>query len=389
MLYFAFYSKIDIVSTGTGVLAVNDSNLNILSPSSGIIKVVKVTRGDKVEKGSHLITISNIEDENRFKLLRHNELVFQKQLKKLNYEKKELATIEREDNVHEKPGYDSSLTLQKVKNKYDFYLQKESEYEDKKIVTEKKIKSLDQQKNLLERKSSMLESSLGRTTRLIDTQLESQKIQLQLLESELLIEESRNLVKAAFFDFKQLVLDLSDKTESDLEDLKGKEANNRSELNIVKERISSTDINSTVQGTVLSLKEGLASGVYIERNTQIMVLKRSDDGIYVDGKFESKLRPFVSIGAIVKIRINAPGIKDYFYGKVTGISADSFDYKQYNKQGSRYYSVKVNFDKDKDNYKKLKNMLGLQTSLYIVNDQVSFIEYILSVFNKDLDFSVW
>ncbi|WP_038225292.1 hypothetical protein, partial [Vibrio sp. ER1A] len=72
-----------------------------------------------------------------------------------------------------------------------------------------------------------------------------------------------------------------------------------------------------------------------------------------------------------------------------GISADSFDYKQYNKQGSRYYSVKVNFDKDKDNYKKLKNMLGLQTSLYIVNDQVSFIEYILSVFNKDLDFSVW
>nr|WP_157828335.1 hypothetical protein [Enterovibrio nigricans] len=128
---------------------------------------------------------------------------------------------------------------------------------------------------------------------------------------------------------------------------------------------------------------------FIERNSEIMILKRSDDGVYIEGKIDSKFRPFIRIGSEVKVRINAPGIKEYFYGKISGISVDSFDYENIQKDGERYYSVKVLFNSGDQNFEKSKGMLGIKTTLYVINDQMTLVEYLVSVFNKDLDFTVW
>ena len=191
-------------------------------------------------------------------------------------------------------------------------------------------------------------------------------------------------------EFIQLVLELTEQSESDLKKNRESLAATSSERNTVNERIQSTDIVSTVHGTVLSLKEGLSEGVYIERNAEILTLKREDDGIYIAGKFDSKFRPYLGIDEIVKVKINAPGIKDYFFGKIIGISVDSFDYEEYAKEGTRYYKVKIVFDTiKKQNIKRLTDLLGIQTTIYAVNDKMTFIEYILSTFNKDLDFTVW
>ena len=162
----------------------------------------------------------------------------------------------------------------------------------------------------------------------------------------------------------------------------------RSELNTVSERIESTEINSTVNGTVLSITDGLAKGVFIERNAQIMTLKRADEGVYIDARFDSKFRPYLAVGEVAKVKFNAPGIKDYFYGWIDNISMDSFEYEEYSRQGARYYNVKVMFDRDEE-LSRLSTLLGLKTAVYAVNDQMTFLEYIVSTFNKDLDFSVW
>lgn len=389
IVFFSSGVKFDIVSEGEGVLAINDSNVNILSPSSGIIREINVTRGDEVSIGQKLLVISNVEDENKRDLLKYNRDLYEQQIKRLDSDEVLLKKVlANESAIMDVDSIDSTTVL-KVKNKYNTYLQKKDEFEQKNRNAKERIKSISEQMKLLDKKSRMISESVGSTIRLIDSKLEKEKLQLQSIESELEVEEALSLVKAAHSEFIQMNLEMIEQTESDLKKTRELYVTSQSELSTVKERIHSTDIDSNILGTVLSLKEGLASGVYIERNSEIMVLKRHDDGVYIDGKFDSKFRPFINIGSIVKVKINAPGIKGYFYGKIAGISVDSFNYDEYAKEGQRYYSIKVFFDEDSIELEKLNSMLGIKTTLYVVNDQMTLLEYMFSVFNKDLDFTVW
>lgn len=394
IIAFVFYiiaiTKFDIISEGEGVLSLNDSNVNISSPTSGIIKDINVTRDDIVSIGTQLLTISNIEDENKRELLNFNYKFYNEQVNKLNYNLKEFKKIILNGKPTENIDYSTSTKLLQIGNKYKTYLQRKKELDEKNKSVNLKIDSLFEQEEILKDKSKMIKDSLGTTVRYLDSQLEIEKMKFQKLENKLLIEEAASLMDTSYLEFLQLVLEFTEQNETDLKKNRELLATTTSELNTVNERIQSTDIISTINGTVLSLKGGLAEGVYIERNAEIMTLKREDDGIYIDAKFDSKFRPYLGIGGIVKVKINAPGIKDYFFGKITGISVDSFDYDEYSKEGSRYYNVKINFDTEKkQNIKKLDDLLGIKTTIYAVNDQMTFIEYIFSTFNKDLDFTVW
>ena len=382
--------RFDIVSQGEGVLAINDSNVNILSPSSGIIREIYVTRGDDVHVGAPLLLIGNIEDENRRELLELNSTLYARQLQLLT---KELAVLKRILQAGQVTASDSeslpdSIKVLKISNKYNSYAQQKADLEDKKAMAVQKRTSLSQQEKILRNKSKMIHEALGDTVRYLDSQLEVERVRLQLVESDLLLEEARSQVEIAYLDFIQLVLDLTDQAENEFEKNTEMLQTTRSELNTVSERIESTEINSTVNGTVLSITDGLAKGVFIERNAQIMTLKRADEGVYIDARFDSKFRPYLAVGEVAKVKFNAPGIKDYFYGWIDNISMDSFEYEEYSRQGARYYNVKVMFDRDEE-LARLSTLLGLKTAVYVVNDQMTFLEYIVSTFNKDLDFSVW
>ena len=382
--------RFDIVSQGEGVLAINDSNVNILSPSSGIIREIYVTRGDDVHVGAPLLLIGNIEDENRRELLELNSTLYARQLQLLT---KELAVLKRILQAGQVTASDSeslpgSIKVLKINNKYNSYAQQKADLEDKQAMAVQKRTSLSQQEKILRNKSKMIHEALGDTVRYLDSQLEVERVRLQLVESDLLLEEARSQVEIAYLDFIQLVLDLTDQAENEFEKNTEMLQTTRSELNTVSERIESTEINSTVNGTVLSITDGLAKGVFIERNAQIMTLKRADEGVYIDARFDSKFRPYLAVGEVVKVKFNAPGIKDYFYGWIDNISMDSFEYEEYSRQGARYYNVKVMFDRDEE-LSRLSTLLGLKTAVYAVNDQMTFLEYIVSTFNKDLDFSVW
>lgn len=382
--------RFDIVSQGDGVLAINDSNVNILSPSSGIIREIYVTRGDDVYVGAPLLLIGNIEDENKRELLEFNSTFYAKQLLLLEKELEVLKRILQTGQVTENDSASApdSIKVLKVGNKYNSYTQQKKDLEDKQAKAMQKRTSLSQQEKILQDKSNMIHQALGDTVRYLDSQLEVERVRLQLVESDLLLDEAKSQVEIAYLDFIQLALDLTDQTENEYEKNTEMLQTARSELNTVSERIESTEINSTVDGTVLSITDGLAKGVFIERNAQIMTLKRADEGVYVDARFDSKFRPYLAIGEVAKVKFNAPGIKDYFYGWIDNISVDSFEYEEYSKQGSRYYDVKVMFDRDQE-LSRLSTLLGLKTAVYVVNDQMTFLEYIVSTFNKDLDFSVW
>ena len=92
------------------------------------------------------------------------------------------------------------------------------------------------------------------------------------------------------------MLEQTEQTETDLKKNREFIAQTKSELDTVTQRIQSTDIVSTVNGTVLSLQEGLSEGVYIERNTDIMTLKREDDGVFVDASLTQNFGLILALG---------------------------------------------------------------------------------------------
>ncbi len=388
-IYFIGVTKFDIVSDGEGVLTINDSNVNILSPSSGIIKEIEVTSGDQVKVGQRLLTITNFEDENKRELLEFNVKFFTEQIEKQKKELKILQATSKNGYPVKAPDGFISTKLLLVQNKYDTYIQRKKELKEKEKNIDLKEVSLNDQESILQDKSKMIKKSLGNTVRFLDSQLEVEKIKFQNLESKIMLEEAKSLVDTAYLEFIQIVLEQTEQTETELKKNRESFAQTTSELNTVKERIQSTDIIATVNGTVLSIQDGLSSGVYIERNADIMTLKREDDGIFIEAKFDSKYRPYLGIGEKAKIKINAPGIKDYFIGTIDGISVDSFNYEEYAKKEGRYYKVKVNFKTDDKKLVHFNELLGIKTTVYVVNDQMTFIQYILSTFNKDLDFTVW
>lgn len=392
LIYMLAFIKFDVISNGEGVLAINDSNVNVLAPSSGIIKAIDVTSGDQVVEGQRLMTISNIEDSHRHKLLEYTVEFNQKGIKRLTHEISILKDILK--NGKPKNSRDTNNTdepnLLKIYNKYNIYLLSKEDLITKEKNFEIKRKNLESQEAILTKKSKLIRGSLGDTVRYLDSKLEVERVQLQAIENKLLIDEAKASVEAAYFDFFQLTLDVTTQQEEELRNTEEALQSALSEFNTVQDRIDSTYINSTVNGTVLSLKEGLDEGIFIERNTEILTLKRDDDGVFVDAKFDSKFRPYIAVGSPAKIRINAPGIKDYFHGEISSISVDSFENEEYAKQGGRYYKVKVRFDSESnENRERLDDLLGLKTSVFIVNDSMSFLEYIFSVFNKGLDFTVW
>ncbi len=388
MFYLVFLAKFDIVSEGEGILAINDSNVNILSPSSGIIKSINVTRGDDVKVGSTLLLIENIEDGHKKELLTFNTDFYKNEVEKFSNDLKFLKKTIKDGKPAVFEG-DKSVAVLKVESKYETYVNKNSDFNKKSENFKLKKENLNEQEMLLKRKSELIYKSLGETVRYLESKLEVEKIKLQVLESQLLLDEAKSLADAAYSDFTQTTLDLTEQTEDEL--LKSQEqlAANISEYNTVTDRIDSTVINSTVDGSVLSIKDGLAKGVFIERNAEILTLKRNDDGIFVDAKFDSKFRPYISSNSLVKMKVEAPGIKNVFYGRISDVSVDSFAYEEYAKEGGRYYKARIAFENSDENVKKLKAFIGLKMKVYAINDEMTFIEYVLSVFNKDLDFSVW
>lgn len=387
LIYIILITKFDVISEGEGVLSINDSNINILSPSSGIIQDIYITRGDHVKSGMKLLTIGNIEDRHKRNLLEFNSDFYSSRVTELSEElvglKETFKTGQPIDSKSE------SSKISKVNNRYEAYELKKNDLIDKKKDFVKKEENFKKQERLLEEKSELIKESLGNTVRYLDSKLDVEKIKIQAIESKLLLNEVESSVELAYQEFVQLTLDLISQTEDELRRSKEQLSLNVSEFNTVLDRIQSTTINSNIDGSVLSLKVGLAKGVYIERNSEILTLKRSDDGVYVDAKFDSKFRPYLTVGQQTKVKVDAPGIRGFYYGKIKDISVDSFEYDEYSKQGRRYYSVKISFYDNDEVINKLNGLLGLKTSVYVINDTMTFLEYIVSVFNKDLDFSVW
>ncbi|MFA0016675.1 hypothetical protein AB4391_25640 [Vibrio lentus] len=334
-----------------------------------------------------LLTIGNIEDRHKRNLLEFNSDFYSSRVTELSEElvglKETFKTGQPIDSKSE------SSKISKVNNRYEAYELKKNDLIDKKKDFVKKEENFKKQERLLEEKSELIKESLGNTVRYLDSKLDVEKIKIQAIESKLLLNEVESSVELAYQEFVQLTLDLISQTEDELRRSKEQLSLNVSEFNTVLDRIQSTTINSNIDGSVLSLKVGLAKGVYIERNSEILTLKRRDDGVYVDAKFDSKFRPYLTVGQQTKVKVDAPGIRGFYYGKIKDISVDSFEYDEYSKQGRRYYSVKISFYDNDEVINKLNGLLGLKTSVYVINDTMTFLEYIVSFFNKDLDFSVW
>ncbi|EAZ1499497.1 hypothetical protein BTW73_23925, partial [Salmonella enterica] len=72
-IFYILFAKIDIVSSGTGVITGSNDKIDIVSPDPGFVSVFNLKTGESVHKGQLLFSYVNLDSFYREKTL--NELV--------------------------------------------------------------------------------------------------------------------------------------------------------------------------------------------------------------------------------------------------------------------------------------------------------------------------
>lgn len=385
-VFFVFTQKIEVVSKGEGVIAITDSNVEIYSPSSGVITSINANTGKNVKLGQELILFRNIEDLNGLYTKKANIASYSNKLDILNYEKTTIKKIlSGSIYVLDK---DEKLTarLIRVFNNYKTYKRDYEKLESTKIQYQLRKDNFLKQEELLGIKSNLILDNLGKTIRYVDIQIELNKVKQLIIDNESILSESKDLANRSHDTFQREALLALERIDDQIFDGMSSYEQNKIEKNAIEERIDQSKIISLVDGHVLSIKEGLSEGTFIERNTPLMTLKRNDEGVFIDAKFDSALRPFLIVGGPVKVRYNSSGYKGIYDGIIESISVDSFDYEESYRQGKRFYKVKI---KETKPVSELKNLVGLNVSINAINGEITTLEYITGLLRKDISFNVW
>jgi multidrug efflux pump subunit AcrA (membrane-fusion protein) len=145
-----------------------------------------------------------------------------------------------------------------------------------------------------------------------------------------------------------------------------------------------TTLRSPVNGNILNRSENVSEGVYVEQGSVLMTLKKEGFSREVEARFDTKYRHFLSVGLPVKLKITAPGYLELFNGVVLDISADAITDEQ--DKNIKYYRVTIQPD---ERFNQLSLDLGIDVEVYIVEDKVTPMTYILSVIPSFNKISVW
>ncbi|NUW70136.1 HlyD family secretion protein [Vibrio coralliilyticus] len=385
LITIALLSEIEVVSNGQGVIKSDSSDISIMAPESGIITSVKVSTGQAVSKNDVLFEFRNIEDHNALELNEKIVKSYKEKIEILAYESEKINSLNSDSSV-DGEVYKLTPRLKLILGYYNSYIYEEEKLEG---ILNRYLDTKDSIQNqiaLLDKKSRLLKRTVGESLKYIDVELEVEKLSQSLIQNEEAYATASDVVHVAKDLFQQESYRALDNIKSEMFESKESIASSSQEVKRLNEKIEQSSIKAPSDSTVLSLIDGLSEGTYIERNSEIMSLKRERQSIYVMAKFDSRYRPYLLKNNPVKIQIDSPGLKDVIIGKISDISVDSFEYEEQDKIGERYYAVEIEAD---SYYSDNIELVGVNVDTYAINSNIKMYEFIFSYFKPNMNFSVW
>ena len=392
LLVYVVFAKIDIVSPGTGVITGASDKLVVVSPDSGFINKFDLKTGEKVRTGEILFSYTNLDVFHQEKTLNSLFQFADKRIDELEEDRRLLKIIldgdvrnEDDFELKTRSQFRQDLSAYKFLNEY-LSLKKEEEnlkHREEKMIEEKD--DLLRRKSLLQKKENLLRMAKAPEIELINNKSEISQITSQVTAGEISVLSLQNDIELAKNKFYSAVLEQLNNDSDQLTQLTRERLENKGQLELLRNKIKANSVVSPIDGVILSIERNFDKGSYVENSQPVMTIKKDDKSKVVDAKIFAKYRPFIFVGAKVKIIVNSPGYKKNLNGIITKISADSFSDDEKNGM-ERYYKVEV---KPNDESIISPELEGIQVNIYVLSKRVTLLNYITALVGSNLVFNVW
>jgi hypothetical protein len=394
ILFISIY-PIEVVAPGQGITIIKESDVVIKAPVSAYVKSLYVSQSDMIMSGEALLRYRNIEDEY---LLAKTQKILVKDLKREQNILKELcflysdifpnevidyATISVDCNYGEVGVSEGGRYVLQF---YEDYKQEKSFFLTSSLQSIKRKEELLKKRTILFKKRSALLKAAAGTLRFYDLDVELSDLANQVISYDLIELENRKKMddKLILFKMKRAERALNLKIEHQKVEDNLLEKNHQ--LILLTEKKQLSVIHSPISGSVLSMMEGVSVNTFIEKGSNLFVLKKAGTSKEIKAKFNTRYRKYLRVGSKVKIKITAPGINYFFSGVIQDTSSDSLENKKGDASSGRYYEVTI---LPEQRFIETSLSLGLEVKVFVVSDETTVLDYILSVIPSQIKFEVW
>ncbi|MGO2346113.1 MAG: HlyD family efflux transporter periplasmic adaptor subunit, partial [Providencia sp.] len=253
------------------------------------------------------------------------------------------------------------------------------------IAQIKESSELENQINILKKKEILLKNAHAPEIEKLNNNADISRTNALMTTGEL---NSQGLLREIALSEKKYTARLINEiqeNETQLNRLKKEKLENSGQMELLRNKIRANSVLSPANGIVLSIEKDLEKGSYVEASNLIMVIKKQQNARVIEGKILAKYRPFITLQLSAKIVVNSPGFKKIIHGKVTKISADSFNDREKMNQ-ERFYSVQITPEQDT---MILPEHDGLPVMIYISSKKISVLNYLTALISDNITFNVW
>ncbi len=388
-LIWADFAVLDVITKGEGKVIPSSSTQVVQNLEGGIVKDIRVSEGDVVEKDEILMVIDDTRFSSSFKENEVQIYSLQAKIARLTAEAQgselvfplELKTkypnfVNNETNLHDDRNRELAKRLEILKDQVQQRNQELLEIKGKREQLQRSLDFLEKELSLtrpLVNEGAVSEVELLRLERQVNDmagELDSTVVSIPRLESSLA--QANKQVEEAELTFKS-------EARSELNAAKADYNRLEETMKAAEDRFTRTRVRSPVRGTINAINKNTI-GAVIQPGEDLIEIVPLNDTLEIEAFIKPQDIGFLRRGLEATVKISAFDFSIYggLKAKVTHISADTST----NEQGESFYTIRVqttdkNFLVDKKTGEKLEMSPGMSAQVDVLTGQQTVLEYLL------------
>lgn len=403
---WAFFSKLDQVTTGMGKVIPSSQIQVIQSLDGGIMQDMYVKEGMIVKKGQALVRIDATRFRSDFAQQEQEVYSLQANVKRLETELNSIVITDMTSDWREQVKitklpltFSAELTelepelikrqqeeysgrLDSLSNQLEILVRQIQQRQQETQELASKIKTLTRSYQLISRELSLTrplaDKGIVPEVELLKLERTVNDIQGELATMRLLRPKVKASQDEAILKRREAVFTFAADTRTELNDLQTK-LSRMSEAQVgAQDKVNKAEITSPVNGTIKSIHINTLGGV-VQPGVDIIEIVPSEDQLLIETKILPKDIAFLHPGLPAVVKVTAYDFTRYggLNGIVEHISADTSQ----DEEGNSFYLVRVRTELSslmRDDGTEMPIIPGMLTSVDVITGQRSILEYILN-----------
>lgn len=393
---WAAFAPLSSAAIAPGVVSPKSSRQTVQHLEGGIIREIRVKEGDSVKAGDTLMVLDDVSARTDVEML---------QSRSWNYgalESRLTAERDQKADIAFSPGLMKNLSDPEVRAIMDaqvnqFATRRKNDESHRSILRqqiaqlneqisglEEQLASAVNQSNLIDEEAAgvaeLVEKGLERRPRLLALQRSQAELLGQQGDLKARIAQAREAIGGAELEVMKIDIDRREDVEAQLADTQAKKAEIDQQLHERMDRLSRTTIIAPVAGKVLDIRFKTAGGV-VKPGEAVADIVPTDDTLVIDARVSIKDIDVVRAG--LKASVVFPAYRQRtlprLEARVTSVSADTLTDER---TGERYYTARVEVDRDKIHHIApiIELQPGMASEVFIATGNRTMLAYLFGPF---------